>query len=592
MGIKKQLVTEPVFTETKEEVLEAEKIYRHDQYLSFHCKNCGKISQKKIVGFQVQNYQFYCTHCQKAINAEKTFREKYGVKNIGMLKETQEKMRQTRLDRHGDPTYNNRQKAKETTQDKYGVDNVSQSQKIKNKKSQTFLKHFGETNVFKTEYFDEKRKQTSLERYGTEFPSQSQSVKDKQEQTNLQRWGYKSTAQHPEVRKKSSKNIKRACDNRTPEQWSEIRKKACRKYMYKGCTYDSSWEVALRIYADDHNEELIREPCSFEYYHEGKKHRYFPDFKYRGELLELKGGHFFNEQGVLCNPYDSSQDSLFAAKDKLIKQLNIPMWSSQEMKPILGYVYQNYSKDFIELFNTYQVFPYPKLTSNGDYQIIKYFHKSIYEATCKGCLSPLQAWQDKDLVYKAALNRLKYIKSCKPSDILRGFSLTKIAPKVSVFKPSLAERLIQTYLSSSKTIFDPFSGFSGRMLGTINCNKTYIGQDIHLKHVQESNEIIQYKNLQNCTVVIQDLLTDQNKTFQNTSLFTCPPYGGKEHWNENNDEIEKSCDEWIDICLSKYKCDKYLFVVDQTEKYKDRVVEKLHKKTIWGGKPELVILIQ
>ena len=44
-------------------------------------------------------------------------------------------------------------------------------------------------------------------------------------------------------------------------------------------------------------------------------------------------------------------------------------------------------------------------------------------------------------------------------------------------------------------------------------------------------------------------------------------------------------------CLEKYKCEKYLFVVDKTEKYKNYIVEKLEKKSHFGNICEYVVLI-
>ena len=32
--------------------------------------------------------------------------------------------------------------------------------------------------------------------------------------------------------------------------------------------------------------------------------------------------------------------------------------------------------------------------------------------------------------------------------------------------------------------------------------------------------------------------------------FTCSPYSDKEVWNDT--DANKTCDEWIDICLNKY----------------------------------------
>ena len=142
-------------------------------------------------------------------------------------------------------------------------------------------------------------------------------------------------------------------------------------------------------------------------------------------------------------------------------------------------------------------------------------------------------------------------------------------------------------------IYDPFSGFSGRLIGANNCNKHYYGSDINKDHVNESNEIIDYLNCkESCNVKVQDLLNDSIHILDSDScLFTCPPYGGKEHWNKNNDEVEKSCDEWIDVCMDKYRCDKYLFVVDKTDKYKDYIVETISNKSHFGENKEYVVLI-
>lgn len=104
-------------------------------------------------------------------------------------------------------------------------------------------------------------------------------------------------------------------------------------------------------------------------------------------------------------------------------------------------------------------------------------------------------------------------------------------------KPELSAKMIKKYLNNYGTIIDPFSGFSGRLLGSYNCGKEYIGYDINEKHIQESKEIIDYKQIKNSAIYIEDLITAPIRTYENSALFTCPPYGGKEHWNKDNDEI-------------------------------------------------------
>lgn len=377
--------------------------------------------------------------------------------------------------------------------------------------------------------------------------------------------------------------------SRTKEYWKEIRSKSHHSYFYEGLDFDSSWELAVWIYAKDHGLGIEREPIMFEYEVNGKVKKYFPDFKLNEDLIEVKGDHFFKNGKMIC-PFDESLNDIYEAKHQCGLKNKVKFWTSKEMQVILKYVEDKYTKDYLELFKKDLSFPYPELSNqSNDFNIIRYFHKSLYKASRKGKLSPLQAWQDKDLIKKAALNRLKYVGRCTPKDVLQGFNVAKIAPKVSVFKPSLAEQLIKKYLDNYSTIFDPFSGFSGRLIGAANCRKAYAGQDINEEHVKESNEIIKYKNYSNVQVSVQNILTDSKKEYE--CLFTCPPYGGKEHWDEKNDEVEKTCDEWIDICLQKYKCKHYIFVVDKTEKYKDRITEVLENKSHLGISKEYVIFL-
>ena len=108
-----------------------------------------------------------------------------------------------------------------------------------------------------------------------------------------------------------------------------------------------------------------------------------------------------------------------------------------------------------------------------------------------------------ELLLKVIKNRIVYINAITPNKILQGFNISKVAPKVSVFSAALAKLLIYKYLNDFNTIFDPFSGFSGRMLGTVSLDKKYIGQDISAIHVNESNDIIEFLHIDEYAKVYQ-----------------------------------------------------------------------------------------
>lgn len=233
-------------------------------------------------------------------------------------------------------------------------------------------------------------------------------------------------------------------------------------------------------------------------------------------------------------------------------------------------------------------------TRIGD-RLIQHFHPSIYQANTKGNISPYEAWYNDDLLQQVIENRIIYQTYLNPNKILQGFNISKIAPKVSVFSAGRAKLLISKYLNDCNEIFDPFSGFSGRMLGAISLGKQYIGQDISDIHINESNRMIEfltdYKDIVgkfNATVSCANVLSSYGSY---ECLFTCPPYEDKEQWLDVPVDT-RTCDDWIDECLNRFDCKRYLFVVDYTTKYNDYVVDKIPNKSHFSNNTELVILIE
>lgn len=220
-------------------------------------------------------------------------------------------------------------------------------------------------------------------------------------------------------------------------------------------------------------------------------------------------------------------------------------------------------------------------------EVIKKYHPSLYKANRKGYKSPYEAWNDDELLWKCIENRLIYHGwSLNYKNILAGFTAAKIAPRVSLFNPFLAKYIVLKYLNKFDTVFDPFSGYSGRLLGVCAANKKYIGQDINEITVKESNKLITDLNL-NATISNKDSINDAGEY---DCLFTCSPYSDKEIWNQ---KIEiKSCDEWVDLILNNYKCKEYLFVVDETDKYKDYIVEEIINTSHFGTNKEYIIHIK
>lgn len=548
------------------------------------CKICGK--ETHFLGISKGYRTYCCATCQQND-------PDYIAKRVKSYKKSgcgNEKRRKTWANKSKKEINEIQTKIRATCKEKYNTEFYSQSKEWKEnvpKKISEAQKELIKNNLHHTQ------------KNGYINPFSLVSVITKIKETKLKN--------HNNANYVNTKKFKQTCLKKynceNPMQNHDIFKKSRKKYTYDNQNFDSKPELCYYIWLKDNNIDFEYQPnYKFTFEYDNETREYWCDFKVGNEYQEIKGLQFFenkNPNGKMICPYHKKEDTkeiikwrngLFEAKHQCMLNNNIKIIT--DYNEYEKYVNEKYTKDFISLFRNDLEFPYlnENLIDKSDMGLIHHFHKSIYEASKKNKLSPIQAWNDKNIILKTALNRLKYVGKCKPNDILQGFTVTQYAPKISVFKPKLAEELIIKYLNDYETIFDPFSGFSGRMIGCMNCNKKYIGQDIHEGHVKESNEIISYKKYENCIVNVQNILTDTHKEYD--CLFTCPPYGGKEHWNKNNDEIEKSCDEWIELCLNKYNCKKYLFVVDKTENYKNYIVETIENKSHFGSNFEYIVLIK
>lgn len=170
-------------------------------------------------------------------------------------------------------------------------------------------------------------KQTCQQKYGVQWVSNIEEAKEKAIQTRLEKYGAPYYTQTVEYHHKSK-----------------------RLYYYDGEMFDSSWELALWIYAKEHQEEIVRCPCSFEYCVDGKVHKYFPDFLYKGKYTEVKGNIYMGSDGILVDFNQSTPSTASKAKTECIHQNNVVLYDQQQMKPILNYVFKKYGRSFLKKF--------------------------------------------------------------------------------------------------------------------------------------------------------------------------------------------------------------------------------------------------
>lgn len=271
------------------------------------CQNlkCNKILDDpcKFIGIN-QGYRSHC--CQSCSTADEQTVKKHMhtcLQLYGEYHHNTEKDFKTRQERYGDSHYNNRRKAKDTCIKRYGVSSPAQNKstidKILEARRKTCLKKYGNENYLGSEAF----KMKCNELYGANSPSQSRDIFLKQRQ----------------------------------------------KYSYDNIKFDSRVEIAFYVWLRDNHIHFIFQPEKhFEYAFNGKVHWFFPDFEVEGCYIELKGDHFFKEDGTMCNPYDHSQDALYEAKRQCMLKNNVKIMKASECKKYIDYVNKKHGRDFLK----------------------------------------------------------------------------------------------------------------------------------------------------------------------------------------------------------------------------------------------------
>lgn len=308
--------------------------------MQFHyiCDNCHQECHKQLL--RIKEFPILCQTCYISLHKaeiqakrEQTCLQKYGATSALGVDEFREKGYETNLakygDRHPQSTQVFKDKVKNTCISRYGVCAPSQSPEIYAKQVELMRQRYGVDNVNKLETCKQKIKQTKKLRYGDENYCNAEKVKatklakygdasynniEKMKATQIAKYGgigFASTELAQKVRDK----IYELYGVDHPMHSHDLFCKTKFKYEYNGILFDSKPEIALyKSLTESHTEFTYQPDISFPYVYDGKTHYYHPDFLIGDEIIELKGSHFFDDDGRMINPYDRSLDGLAEAK--------------------------------------------------------------------------------------------------------------------------------------------------------------------------------------------------------------------------------------------------------------------------------------
>ena len=291
------------------------------------CKECGK--QIKWKSFSIGYLHIFCSNRCGTINKETQLKkentciELYGCKSYSQTNEYKNKVKTTSQNNWGVDNYTQtneyKYKSKETCQNNWGVDYVTQSEEIKNKIKETWSKKSNS----ELEGIKNKTKKTNIINWGVDNYSKTNKFKDQYKSTCQEKWGVDNVFQTEEIKQKSREKCYNKWGVYSYSQTNEFAQKRVKKIPFNNLTFDSSWEVIVYKFCQEHNIPCEYQPnIQFEYEYEGKKHIYQPDFLINGKLYEVKGEHFF-EGDKMINPYNRLLDEKYESKYQCMIQNNV-----------------------------------------------------------------------------------------------------------------------------------------------------------------------------------------------------------------------------------------------------------------------------
>jgi len=186
------------------------------------------------------------------------------------------------------------------------------------------------------------------------------------------------------------------------------------------------------------------------------------------------------------------------------------------------------------------------------------FMPHIWDTRCKNYKTPMECFNDDDMLRKAIQKRLKYGDNMSEAGMRKSLSWTHGTHRVSNFKPTIAKYIYDHYAGDGK-VLDSSSGYGGRLVGafasksvksytgTDPCQKTFAGLESLRDEILKS---------------IKKEIVLHQKPFENLELeensfdlsFTSPPYFDTEEYayDENQSFVKFSTkEEWRDGFLTE-----------------------------------------
>jgi hypothetical protein len=194
-----------------------------------------------------------------------------------------------------------------------------------------------------------------------------------------------------------------------------------------------------------------------------------------------------------------------------------------------------------------------KSVSSVGQQLCLHAHPHRLEASYKNNKSIVASYSDDKYLQKAITHQLSYGDPVKPKAIVRALSAIVRAPLN--FPPVMARWIVDTYCPDGGVVFDPCSGYGGRLLGTVSSHRgaSYTGHDPEPRTEKGNARLARLLDCQDRVTTGRHAVEDAIDFPKSDLLMTSPPYYNRENYGEHASKLLKQYptpDSWVEGFLS------------------------------------------
>ena len=180
------------------------------------------------------------------------------------------------------------------------------------------------------------------------------------------------------------------------------------------------------------------------------------------------------------------------------------------------------------------------------------FFPNRYRASYRGRKTAYELWHDDMSLGRAVRFQLQHGDPVPPHRVLRAVTMQSRTP--TVFRPTVAKWVYETYCPRGGQVWDPCSGYGGRLMGAVAAGVKYLGTDVEPETVDGNQRLAEVLRATSSCEVVLCPAEEFIPSVEVDLVFTSPPYFDLEHYSKSKDQSYKqykSYSEWVDGFLRR-----------------------------------------